>query len=39
MALTTLQRRICLLLAEQRKRGGESYVAGGADAPTAAPGS
>lgn len=30
MALTTLQRRICLLLAEQRKRGGESYVAGGA---------
>ena len=29
MALTPLQRRICLLLAEQRKRGGESYVAGG----------
>jgi hypothetical protein len=30
MALTTFQRRICLLLAEQRKLGGESYVAGGA---------
>ena len=30
MALTPLQRRICLLLAEQRKKGGESYVAGGA---------
>jgi hypothetical protein len=30
MALTQLQRRICLLLAEQRKQGGESYVAGGA---------
>jgi hypothetical protein len=30
MALTVLQRRICLLLAEQRKRSGESYVAGGA---------
>ena len=30
MALTPLQRRICLLLAEQRKRSGESYVAGGA---------
>jgi len=30
MALTALQRRICLLLAEQRRRGGESYVAGGA---------
>jgi hypothetical protein len=29
MALTPLQRRICLLLAEQRKLGGESYVAGG----------
>ena len=29
MALTALQRRICLLLAEQRKAGGESYVAGG----------
>jgi hypothetical protein len=29
MALTALQRRICLLLAEQRKLGGESYVAGG----------
>lgn len=30
MALTPFQRRICLLLAEQRKRVGESYVAGGA---------
>jgi hypothetical protein len=30
MALTPLQRRICLLLAEQRKLGGEAYVAGGA---------
>jgi len=30
MALTALQRRICLLLAEQRRRSGESYVAGGA---------
>lgn len=30
MALTTLQRRICQLLAAQRKLGGESYVAGGA---------
>lgn len=30
MALTPLQRRICLLLAEQRKKSGESYVAGGA---------
>lgn len=30
MALTPLQRRICLLLAEQRKRSGESYVAGDA---------
>jgi hypothetical protein len=30
MALTNLQRRICLLLAEERKRSGESYVAGGA---------
>jgi hypothetical protein len=29
MALSPLQRRICLLLAEQRKQGGESYVAGG----------
>lgn len=29
MALTALQRRICLLLAAQRKAGGESYVAGG----------
>jgi hypothetical protein len=30
MALTYLQRRVCLLLAEERKRSGESYVAGGA---------
>jgi hypothetical protein len=30
MALTALQRRICRLLADQRKLGGESYVAGGA---------
>lgn len=30
MALTPFQRRICVLLAEQRKRSGESYVAGGA---------
>jgi len=30
MALTPFQPRICLLLAEQRKRVGESYVAGGA---------
>lgn len=30
MALTPLQRRVCLLLAEQRRRSGESYVAGGA---------
>ncbi len=30
MALTPLQRRICRLLAEQRRLGGESYVAGGA---------
>jgi hypothetical protein len=29
MALTTLQRRICRVLAEQRKASGESYVAGG----------
>lgn len=29
MALTPLQRRICRLLAEERKRTGESYVAGG----------
>jgi hypothetical protein len=29
MALTPLQRRICLLLADERKRSGESYVAGG----------
>lgn len=30
MALTELQRRICRVLAERRKRQGESYVAGGA---------
>ena len=30
MALTPLQRRICLLLAEQRRRSGEAYVAGAA---------
>jgi len=30
MALTALQRRICLLLAEQRRRSGEGYVAGDA---------
>jgi hypothetical protein len=29
MALTPLQRRICRLLADERKRSGESYVAGG----------
>ena len=29
MALTPLQRRICLLLAEQRKQGGEAYDVGG----------
>ena len=29
MALTPLQRRVCRLLAEQRRQGGESYVAGG----------
>jgi hypothetical protein len=29
MALTELQRRVCVLLADQRKRTGESYVAGG----------
>lgn len=29
MALTDLQRRICRLLADERKRSGESYVAGG----------
>ena len=29
MALTALQRRICRLLADERKRSGESYVAGG----------
>ncbi len=28
MALTALQRRVCLLLADERKRSGESYVAG-----------
>jgi hypothetical protein len=30
MALTPLQRRICLVLAAERRRSGESYVAGGA---------
>lgn len=30
MALTPLQQRICRLLADERKRSGESYVAGGA---------
>ena len=30
MALTPLQERICRLLADERKRSGESYVAGGA---------
>ena len=29
MALTPLQRRICRLLAERRRKGGEAYVAGG----------
>jgi hypothetical protein len=29
MALTALQQRICRILAEARKRSGESYVAGG----------
>jgi hypothetical protein len=29
MALTPLQRRVCRLLADERKRSGESYVAGG----------
>ena len=29
MALTLLQRRICRLVADERKRSGESYVAGG----------
>lgn len=29
MALTPLQRRVCRLLADQRRLGGESYVAGG----------
>ncbi len=29
MALTALQRRVCQLLADDRKRSGESYVAGG----------
>jgi hypothetical protein len=29
MALTELQRNVCRLLAEQRIRSGESYVAGG----------
>ncbi len=30
MSLTAIQRRICRLIAEQRRRSGESYVAGGA---------
>ena len=30
MALTTLQREVCRLLADRRKASGESYVAGGA---------
>jgi hypothetical protein len=29
MSLTALQRNVCVALAEQRKRSGESYVAGG----------
>lgn len=29
MALTPLQRRVCAVLADQRRRSGESYVAGG----------
>lgn len=29
MALTEFQRRVCRLLADERKRSGESYVAGG----------
>jgi hypothetical protein len=29
MALTTIQRHVCRLLAEDRRRSGESYVAGG----------
>ena len=29
MALTSLQREVCRLLADQRKRSGESYIAGG----------
>lgn len=29
MALTAFQRRVCVVLADQRKRSGESYVAGG----------
>lgn len=29
MAVTTLQRRVCQVLAQERKRRGESYVAGG----------
>jgi hypothetical protein len=29
MALSALQRRVCVILADQRKRSGESYVAGG----------
>ena len=30
MALTTIQRDVCRLLADERRRNGESYVAGGA---------
>jgi len=30
MALTPFQRDVCRLLADNRLRGGESYVAGGA---------
>ena len=29
MALSEFQRRLCRLLADERKRSGESYVAGG----------
>ena len=29
MALSPFQLRVCRILAEQRKRSGESYVAGG----------
>ena len=30
MALTSLQRDVCRLLADERRRSGESYLAGGA---------